>query len=156
MGSVVRSGSRDRVYFTWGSRLYWATQAVMMIVGCLALAQGFGNLLFALPFVILLLVLIVRELRMGLVLRSRDGSVVVRRVFSDLVLPPRSIATFIVNTGDVESAMWGLIWYRRSTVLTLRDGRQIWVNGIESKSETDLESLVADFLARVPGHRKAA
>ena len=151
-----RQGRGDRVYFTWESRLYWAMQTGMLIAACLLVAKGFGNLLFAIPVVMPLLVILVRELRMGLQIRSRDGSVMVRRVFRDLVLPPRNVATFIINRGDVDSAMWGLDWNRHSTVLVLRDGRQIWVNGIESKSMTVLEALVADFLARVPGHRKAA
>lgn len=47
---ATTDGRGDLVYFTWGSRLYWAMQAVMMIAGCLLLAKGFGNLLFAFPF----------------------------------------------------------------------------------------------------------
>jgi hypothetical protein len=38
----------------------------------------------------------------------------------------------------------------------LSDWRSCWVDGIESESAADLEPLIADLLARVPGRRKAA
>ncbi len=163
---VVRGDSRqavlrrhpirqDRVFFVWGARVYWAAQTLMLIVGCLSVAQGLGHPVFALPVIVLFAVVLVRELRMGLQIKADDGSVVLRRVFRDVHIAPREVSTLIISHDDMDSTMWGIPWFHCvSAILILKDGRRIWVSGIESKSETVVSRLVEDFLAALPGHRR--
>lgn len=145
----VPEGGRSRrvqlVYFTWGSRVYWASQALMLMTGVFLVSLGFVGPYWGALCASPLVVLFIRELRMGLVL-CRDGKVVIRGAFRDWVADSSSILRLRLNQpGEVESAMWGREWRRISTVLVLKNGEVRWVNGIEARFEFQIVPIIQQF-----------